>query len=300
MRGTKTMIYGNKKVLVTGATGLIGKELIAPLKEHGFYIYALTIDKNTPNNGVTWIPCNIFSHEEVQKICSEIKAEYLLHMAWCTTGDYLISNTNYNFLSASINLLNSFVQNGGKRIVFTGTCFEYKFGNKPLKENTPLDTTKTTYTFCKDILHKTAEFYCLQNKISFAYGRIFYVYGKQENKARLTGMIIDKLLHNEKVIIKSGNLQKDYMYTKDIAGALVALLDSDVTGDINICTGKAIFIHDFATHIARIIGKENLLVFKNEPSNQPSIIVGDNKRLTQEVGYKIKYKLDKAIEEILK
>ena len=294
------MPCGNKKVLVTGATGLIGKELIVPLKERGFDIYALTIDKNNPDNGVNWIPCNIFNQTEVQKICSEIKAQYLLNMAWCTTGDYLSSQINYDFLSAGINLLKSFAENGGKRIVFTGTCFEYKFKNAPLKETDTLDAEKTTYTFCKNILRQIAGFYSVQNKLSFAYGRIFYVYGRQENKTRLTGMVIDKLSKNEEVIIKSGNLQKDYMYAKDIAGAFTALLDSKVEGIANICTGKPIYIKDFVKTIAQKMGKEHLVIFKDEPSNQPPIIAGDNTRLLKEVGYKIKYNLEEAISEVIK
>ncbi len=293
------MPCGNKKILITGATGLIGKELIAPLQERGFDIYALTIDKNNPNNGVHYIPCNIFNHQETQKICSEVKAEYLLNMAWCTTGDYLSSDMNYDFLTAGVNLLKHFIQNGGKRIVFAGTCFEYKFKGSPLKETDALDASKTTYTFCKDILHKTAAFYCLKHQISFAYGRIFYVYGRHENNTRLTGMLIDKLSKNEQVIIKSGNLQKDYMYAKDIAGAFAAVLDSGVKNEVNICTGKAISIKDFASKIAKEMYKEHLLVFKDEPSNQPPLIVGDNTRLTKEVGYQIKYNLDNAIKEIL-
>lgn len=299
MKGTKIMPCGNKKVLVTGATGLIGKELANPLKEHGFDIYALTIDKDNPNNGIHYIPCNIFNHSEVQRICSEVRAEYLLNMAWCTTGDYLTSKANYAFLGAGINLLNAFAQNGGKRVVITGTCFEYRFKNSPIKESDELDTEKTTYTFCKDILHKTARFYCLSSKISFAYGRIFYVYGRQENKTRLTGMLIDKLSKNEQIIIKNGNLKKDYMYAKDIANAIVCLLDGDTEGPVNICTGEAISIKDFALQIAKKMGKENLLVFKNEISNQPPLILGDNTRLKKEVGYKTKYRLNEAIEDIL-
>ena len=89
-------------------------------------------------------------------------------------------------------------------------------------------------------------------------------------------MIIDKLSKNEEVIIKSGDLYKDYMYSKDIAGAFVALLNSNVQGSVNICTGKAISIKDFALEIGKQMGKENLIKFKNEISNQPPLIIGDN------------------------
>ncbi len=284
-----------KKILVTGATGLIGKELAEPLKKAGFDIFAITIDENNPNNGIHWIKGNLFDENCIKSVMGQIKPEYLLNLAWCTTGDYLKSDINYKFLNSGINLLKYFKENGGKRTVFAGTCFEYKFKDSPLKETDELDVEKTVYTFCKNKLHEIAEYFCKQNNISLAYGRIFYVYGRNEDKTRLTGMIIDKLSKNEEVIIKNGYLCKDYMYSKDIAGAFVSLLDSNVEGSVNICTGKAISIHDFALEIGKQMGKEKLVKFEDEASNQPPVIVGDNSRLVREVLYKIKYDVYTAV-----
>ena len=289
-----------KKILVTGATGLIGKELAAPLKKAGFNIFAITIDENNPNNGINWIKGNLFDENCIKSVMEQIKPEYLLNLAWCTTGDYLKSDINYKFLNAGINLLKYFKDNGGKRIVFAGTCFEYKFKDSPLKETDELDAGKTVYSFCKNKLHEIAEYFCKQNNISFAYGRIFYVYGRNEDKTRLTGMIIDKLSKNEEVIIRSASLYKDYMYSKDIAGAFVALLNSNVEGPVNICTGKAISIKDFALEIGKQMGKENLVKFKDEVSNQPPVIVGDNSRLVNEIKYSVNYDLNKGIKDILR
>lgn len=289
-----------KKVLVTGATGLIGKEIIAPLKQANFDIYAITIDDTNPDNETHWIKGNLFDESFIKSTIEKIKPQYLLNMAWCTTGNYLSSDVNYKFLNAGVNLLKYFKDNGGKRVVFAGTCFEYKFKNTPLKENDELDSNKTIYTFCKNKLHEIAKYFCEINNISFSYGRIFYVYGKKEDKTRLTGMIIDKLSNNEQVIIKSGNLYKDYIYTKDIAGAFVKLLDTNIDGVVNICTGKAVSIKEFVLEFAKYLKKENLIVFKDEISNQPPIITGNNSRLLNEVGYKIKYDLKTAIYEIIK
>lgn len=293
------MNYGHKKVLVTGATGLIGKELIKPLQKAGFDIYAITIDENNPANGVNWIKGSLFDEKFIQETMETVKPEYLLNMAWATTGDYLTSDVNYKFLNAGISLLKYFKDNGGKRVVYAGTCFEYKFKDEPLKETDELAPAKTVYTFCKNKLHEIAGYFCEENNISFGYGRIFYVYGRNEDKTRLTGMIIDKLSKNEEVIIKSGSLIKDYMYAKDIAGAFVKFLDSNVEGTVNICTGNPVTIKDFALTIAKKMNKEHLIVFQDEPSNQPPIIVGDNSRLINEVKYEIRYNLSNSIEEIL-
>ncbi len=288
-----------KKVLVTGATGLIGKELAEPLKQSGFDIYAITIDNNNPKNGINWIKGNLFDENCVKSVMEDIKPEYLLNMAWCATGNYLSSDINYKFLNAGVSILKCFKDNGGKRAVFTGTCFEYKFKNIPLKETDELDVNKTVYTFCKNKLREIAEYFCKVNNISFGYGRVFYVYGRNEDKSRLTGMILDKLSNNEEAIIKSGNLYKDYMYAKDIAGAFVAFLNSGVEGSVNICSGKEILIKDFVLEIAEQMGKKNLIKFKDEFLNQTPVIVGDNSRLLNEVGYRSNYNFKAAIKEII-
>ena len=102
-----------------------------------------------------------------------------------------------------MNMLSAFKQNGGRRAVFAGTCFEYKFKDAPLKENDELNPL-TIYAKCKVELFKQATEYCIQNGISFGWGRIFYVYGKNENEKRLTPYLINNLKNNKTTEIKCG------------------------------------------------------------------------------------------------
>lgn len=287
-----------KKVLLTGVTGLIGKEIIEPLKNMGFEISALTIDENNPDNGVNWIKCNLFNENSVKQAFEQVKPTHLLNFAWATTGDYLSSAINFEFVKAGLNLLKYFKENGGQRVVYVGTCFEYKFKDEPLKESDPVNP-QTLYAICKNSLHEMAEEFCKINNISFGYGRIFYVYGHGENEKRLTAHLIKTLSNNGEVIINNGDLIKDYMYTKDIAGGFAAFLNSGVTGTVNMCTGIGISLREYSTYIAQKLGKEKYLTIKYEQTNQPPIIVGDNSRLINEVGYKIQYSFEKAIDEIL-
>ncbi len=288
----------DKKVLLTGVTGLIGKEIIEPLKNLGYKISALTIDENNPDNGVNWIKCNLFDEESVKKAFETVKPTHLMNFAWATTGDYLSSDINLEFIKAGINLLKYFKQNGGKRAVYVGTCFEYKFKDEPLKEYDTVNP-QTLYATSKNALREIAESFCKTNQISFGYGRIFYVYGHGENEKRLTAHLIKTLQEDKEVTINCGRLIKDYMYTKDIAGGFAAFLDSNVEGIVNMATGKGISLRDYSTYIAKKLGKEKYLIIKEEDTNQPEIIVGDNTRLTKEVGYKIKYTFEQAINEIL-
>jgi nucleoside-diphosphate-sugar epimerase len=297
MTGIKIMNC-SKKVILTGATGLIGKEALEPLKKSGFEIYALTIDKENPNCGIHWLPCNLFDSDSIRRVFNEIKPSHLLNFAWAATGDYLTSNINFDFLKAGLNLLKYFNENCGKRAVFAGTCFEYEFKDSPLNEEDKINP-QTVYAKCKNYLREISQLYCKQNDINFGWGRIFYVFGHNENEKRLTPHIINSLQNNKEVIINNGSLVRDYMYTKDIAGAFVKFLDSDAEGIVNICTGTGISLADYALKIAEKLGKKHLIKILNEPTMQPKIIIGNNNRLIKEVGYTQIYSYEKAIENIL-
>ena len=289
----------SKTLFVTGATGLIGKELWEPLTKAGFEVYALAIEDNLPQvPHIHWLKGNLFDPAGISGLVAQIKPQYLLNMAWATTGDYQTSNINFDFLCAGIQLLKAFAANGGKRIVFAGTCLEYAPQNRPIKETDPI-APSVPYSLCKQLLYQATQSFCTQNNLSFACGRIFYVYGQGEAPTRLTTSIINSLQSGKIVSINHSQLTKDYMYTKDIARAFVALLGSSVSGAVNICTGQGISLAQYAKEIAKLLEKENLLDLKELPTAQPLQIVGDNTRLTQEVGYTPAYTLKQALQEIL-
>lgn len=288
----------NRRVIVTGATGLIGRESLAPLIHAGFDVFSITVGNSKVDSDVKSILCDIHDERAIKAAFEAVKPAYLLHFAWIATGDYLTNSINFEFVKSGLNLLKYFHVNGGKRIVCAGTCFEYAHIDRPLKES---DSThpQSVYAVCKDSFRRLAEEYCRYHNIDFGWGRIFYVYGYNESKNRLTSHLIHSLIRNKPVTIHSGNLVRDYIFTKDIAGAFVKFLDSNVTGIVNISTGQGISIHDFSEMIARKLNKLDYLVVHHDEFNQPPVIVGDNTRLTHEVGYQIQHQTDTAIQTII-
>jgi nucleoside-diphosphate-sugar epimerase len=89
------------------------------------------------------------------------------------------------------------------------------------------------------------------------------------------------------------------MYTLDIANAFVKFLNSNVTGCVNICSGEGISIRNIALRVAEKLEKYDLLYFADNEQNQPSIIVGDNARLTKCVDYQLQYSINMAIQNII-
>lgn len=287
-----------KKVLLTGGTGLIGTQTIPCLIDAGFKVYVMTIGNEENTADVTYIKANLFDKKDVNEMFEKIKPEYLLHYAWLSTGLFN-DNLNFDFLTSSIDLLKAFHKNGGKRVVMAGTYAEYGYHDETLHEDMPAEPINI-YSQCKDFVHKIAEAYCKNNNISFGWGRIFSAFGKETDPRRLTSDVINHLSANEQVVIRSGSLIRDYIYTKDIAAAFVKFLDSDVSGVVNICGGKETTIHDYVMMIADVMGKRELVIFEEQSSAQQKRVVGDCCRLNNEVGFTPKYTIKQAIEEILK
>ena len=286
-----------KKVLITGGTGLIGKEALPFLIKEGFDVYATSLE-DVHSDGIHWIDCDLFNHNHLKEIFAKIKPEYLLNFAWITGGDYLTNEKNVLFKDTDIKMLEYFKQNGGKRAVYAGTCFEYDITGEMLKETSHI-APKTLYAKCKNELHELCEKYAKDNDLSFGWGRIFYVFGHNENPSRLTAQILKAMKNNESFELGAPNNLLDYMYTKDIAAAFVKFLISDYTGSVNICTGKGILLKDYALKIQELCGKKDLIKF--DPHKPASIIcVGDNCILKDKIRFTPNYSTEQALEEITK
>lgn len=284
-----------KKVLLTGGTGLIGKEAIEPLLESGFKVYAVS-SKPGNDRHVEWIKADLLDIEGIPALFKDIRPGYLLHFAWVASGDYLVSESNYRWLDSGMAMLKAFRANGGKRAVYAGTCFEYEFLDTPLKETGKL-SPETVYARCKAEMNEKATAYSLEHGLSFGWGRIFYVFGHGEYEKRLVPHVVKSLKEGLEVTISRG-LVRDYMYTKDIAAAFVQFLDSGVEGAVNICRGEGVFLESLAGIIAEKLGRKDLLRY-SEPVNQPPVITGDNSRLINEIKYSYKFSLEEALEAIL-
>jgi nucleoside-diphosphate-sugar epimerase len=278
---------------------LIGKEALFPLCEANYEVYALSTLASPPVvPGIQWISGNIFDSRRMAAIFADVRPECLLHFAWTATGDYLTTGLNYRFRDASLSMLEYFFQNGGQKAVFAGTAFEYEFADFPLKETDPLNP-QTPYARCKDELRQRAEEFAHAHNFPFGWGRIFYVIGHNEDERRLIPGIVAKLVKGNQAVVRHGGLVRDYMYARDIAGAMVKFLDSAAAGCVNICTGDGIALGSLAKLFATAMGREEFLVVKDEPSGQPNIIVGNPARLTDEVGYRRCHSLKQAIESIV-
>lgn len=293
-----------KRVLVTGASGFIGRHSIGPLLERGFDVHCTTTRTRateTPPRAV-WHRADLLNAKESREIFRDVRPTHMLHFAWfAEPGEYWTSPKNLDWEKASLSMLADFKDFGGKRAVFAGTCAEYDWDAGSFSESTTPTRPRTLYGACKNSLRQNAESFCGPNGISFAWGRIFFVYGPDERPSRLVSSFIRSLLAGEEARCTSGTAVRDFLCSEDVASAFVSLLDGGVEGAVNIASGKPISIRDLVTEIGRRLGRPDLIRLGAvaAATDEPPVLVADTRRLTEEVGWRPKYGLDEGLDRTI-
>src|SRR6267143_4821300 len=119
-----------KRILLTGATGFIGRQCVPLLVARGYQVHAVSSKPIKDNrDSVRWHQADLFDPLAVKALIGSTKPTHLLHLAWCTEpGKYWNSLENLQWVQASLGLLQEFVDNDGQRVVVAGTCAEYDWG----------------------------------------------------------------------------------------------------------------------------------------------------------------------------
>lgn len=292
-----------RRVLVTGANGFIGRHTLNILKERDFDVHAVTSKTHLPTDvNFNWHTIDLLDYGQVRALMQETQPTHLLHFAWDTTpGRYWISSDNFRWVQASLELLLQFRRYGGQRIVMAGTCAEYSWKDGFCSEFTTPTSPITPYGICKNSLQSMLGAYSAQSGLSSAWGRIFFLYGPHEAPERLIPSVVYSLLKGKPARCTHGNQIREFLHVRDAADAFVALLESKVSGPVNISSGKPVTLKDIIYMVADKLNRRDLVQLGviEPPKNEPKRIVADTQRLNNEVGWVPKINLDRGLDQTI-
>ena len=277
------------RVLVTGATGFVGRNAIEPLLSRGFEVHATT-HAGTPDGmaSVHWHEVDLIEEGAADRAVREIKPSHLLHCAWyAEPGKFWNAAENLAWVAATLRLIGAFAENGGQRFVGVGSCAEYDWtGGQCIEDETPLEPA-TLYGAAKLSTWQIVRAFAETRGMSAAWGRLFFMYGPGEHPSRLVSSVVRSLLRGEIARCTTGEQERDFLYVADCADALVALLASDVRGAVNIGSGTAIAIRDLVSRIADELNARDRVSLGAVMPAAPEVplVVASPKRLNEEVGW---------------
>jgi nucleoside-diphosphate-sugar epimerase len=111
---------------------------------------------------------------------------------------------------------------------------------------------------------------------------------------------IRSLLMGEPALCSDGKQILDFIHVEDAASALVALLESEVQGPVNIGSGNPVAVRDVLEEIGRELGRTELIrMGARAASSQPDRFWANNQRLVTEVGWSPQYNLASGIAQTI-
>lgn len=269
-------------VLLTGATGFVGRHVLKALAAGGARIRAVIragnqgrLDALPSIEAIVTTP-DLFAEDAAwwAETCRGV--DIVIHLAWYVKPEtYLQSPKNADCLDGTLQLAKGAVSAGVGRFVGIGTCFEYDFAGGRLSVTTPLRPL-TPYAEAKVAVFQALSQYLSQHGVVFAWCRLFYLYGEGESERRLVSYLHARLSVGEIAELSSGRQIRDYLNVRDAARMIVEVALGNVQGPVNICSGMPITVRELAEQIADEYGRRDLLRFGVRPDNStdPPFIVG--------------------------
>ncbi len=274
------------KILVTGATGFIGNYLITNLLNGDNEIIATAIEEKE-NINYKWIGRVTYIQHDLNKTRDDYfqyfqKPDKLIHLSWEGLPNYKeLFHLEKNLIS-SYYFIKNLVLNGCEDVTVLGTCLEYGMQNGKLSEYMPTNPSNP-YSLAKDTLRKFLEELNKHYPYNLKWVRLFYLYGKGQNKNSILEQLKLALERNDKSFNMSGGDQlRDYLPVETAAEYITKIaLRSDVNGIINCCSGNPISIRNLVDNYLKTQSKIIKLNLGYYPYTdyEPMAFWGDNRKL---------------------
>lgn len=272
----------NGTVLLTGATGFVGRQILRSLVARKISVRAVVREGSEHSLPDSLAEEQIVTSQDLfaesadwwENSCREV--DTVIHAAWYTEpGEYLLSPRNMDCLTGSLNLAKGAVRAGVNRFVGVGTCFEYDLTPGELSVETALNPL-TPYAAAKAALYIALLQYLPSQDVEFLWCRLFYLYGEREDPRRLVPYLRAQIEEGKIAELTSGVQIRDFMDVAEAGQMITEQALGDQQGAVNICSGVPITIRQLAEGIADEYGRRDLLKFGARADNliDPPSVVG--------------------------
>lgn len=279
------------KFLITGATGFVGRHLVAALLARGCEVRAVARNAETAQ-GMPWINDVEFVSADIHAAELDVVAltdgvDALAHLAWPGLPNYRALFHFEHNLMADYRFIKSVVEAGVKQVLVTGTCFEYGMQSGPLSEQTEAQPANP-YGLAKHTLHLFLQNLQQAQPFTLQWARLFYLHGEGQNPNSLLAAL-DRAIDagDASFNMSAGEQLRDFLPIETAAGYLAAIAQQrEFNGVINCASGQPVSVRALVEQRLRVRGAALHLNLGHYPypSHEPLAFWAVTERLQQLLG----------------
>ncbi|RYZ15650.1 MAG: NAD(P)-dependent oxidoreductase, partial [Sphingobacteriales bacterium] len=128
LASTDISLLKHKKILITGASGFIGSNLVKRLSDAGAMVYGTSrTERSSENPNFRWVRLSLEDYEMSRLVFREIRPDIVYHLSGTVTGSTdisLVQQTYHSLVTSTVNLLTIATELNCERIVLIGSCRE--------------------------------------------------------------------------------------------------------------------------------------------------------------------------------
>ena len=249
-----------KRIVVTGATSSLGTALIDECIKQHIEVLAIcnpnsrNMDRITKHEFVTIMECEL---SELSGFCPEKDGyDAFVHLAWASTQGDAARNLlqpqvmNIKYALDAVDLAERL---GCDVFVGAGSQAEYGRTNEILTEETPCHP-ETAYGMAKLCAGQMTKLACKQKGMKHIWPRILSAYGPNCQPQTIINYTLTELLQGRRPSLSGGEQIWDFIYTGDVARALLLLAEKGHDGEVYVIgSGNARQLKDYLQDVRRIV-----------------------------------------------
>ena len=290
------------RILITGATGFVGRHVVKVLQNHGYELalFVRNIDGSLKlkNLDTEFIKGDLGNLDAVKISIREFEPEVCIHLAWEGIPDFSAEKSKSN-LDNSIDFLDFIAKETDcRKIIISGSCFEYGKTEGACKESDNVQTT-SFFTWAKQSIYNYASLICEQSAIDLIWFRIFYVYGPGQRAGSLIPAIINKFNKAERPDIMSPHNKNDFVYVEDVAKAFqIAATNKIPSGIYNLGSGISTSVYEVCRTAEMLITGQTFMSEQLRNTNKKQEITdfwADTSKTSQTLDWTVSTPLEEGI-----
>ena len=274
----------NKKILITGIYGFLGKHLAIKLHDNN-EIIGINLPNKSKNlqkelDNITIIEGDVSENNTLEKINSDI--DLILHFGSPTSVILFKQDPTRHFnntVNGMKNILEFAKKNSIKKLIYPSSASVYAKNSPPHTENIipkPSNPYGSAKVECENLAHSYND---TVNSIGL---RIFAVYGPGEEAKQNLSSVVNLFLEDVKnsrkpVIFGDGTQTRDFIYVDDAISAIINSTELPQQGIINVGSGISTSFNLVIEKIGNIVEKKINPVYVKKESNYVEKLQADTK-----------------------